>query len=632
MMSNLKQVEYLASGALKDVICDLCGNHRTSHMCFHEPDDQSICTRTTTVAGPGGAKTIPICGLAFCVICRGDESEERTRCPLHSSTQVTNSATLGETPLTQVMNPPNTPVKPQTLNILPCQDPGKRKQKKGHMSQAKNNQGNKNKVQQRAKKKRKSLKYKDQHIIAPFEFFVLDNFANMYSENDDVHDAKMTGQITQLHNKRKGTDYFITWDSSTKPSGFDMKHAQNNFKQSDSFKKQLKKARIDFDNSEKAGNPSGSDSEESTSSEKSELPLKQQLFANSKKTASINDQNLLRQISRNNIITCHTTMSQRSSEGVEDSQQSLHDYYAESSSDEENHDLSYTNAYAKNDTNDISDFDSDTDDDNVNDTLDEEDTSPIPSVSWKFEDFNGKNDTGLQPPGHMYDKKGTLRPDLLETGYENIFDCVSKAGGMDHDYFKRLTKNSNLYAGSKLKDGKFIGRNWSNITLGEMIRFHGIILKMSIDPRKFGSYETYFYDSKLKVNWSEYESIPITGMSTWAANVMTFDRFKQIRSAYHPESLDTTHDKCVQIRFTINKLNKASGETFIVGTEISFDEGGVAVRSNYCPVRQYNKDKPAPYRVDCFVTADAHEYFIIHLDIYQGKNDSNVGIEGDHAA
>ena len=33
---TFKKVEYLTSGALKDVLCDLCGNHRTSHLCFHE--------------------------------------------------------------------------------------------------------------------------------------------------------------------------------------------------------------------------------------------------------------------------------------------------------------------------------------------------------------------------------------------------------------------------------------------------------------------------------------------------------------------------------------------------------------------------------------------------------------------
>ena len=50
------------------------------------------------------------------------------------------------------------------------------------------------------------------------------------------------------------------------------------------------------------------------------------------------------------------------------------------------------------------------------------------------------------------------------------------------------------------------------------------------------------------------------------------------------------------------------------------------MRSRFCPVRQYNKDKPAKYRVDFFILADAGDYFIYHLDVYQGKNKANIDI------
>ena len=63
-----------------------------------------------------------------------------------------------------------------------------------------------------------------------------------------------------------------------------------------------------------------------------------------------------------------------------------------------------------------------------------------------------------------------------------------------------------------------------------------------------------------------------------------------------------------------------------MGVEASFDEGGVPMRSRYCPVRQYNKDKPDKYRVDFFILADAKHYFIYHLDVYQGKNKANIDI------
>ena len=51
------------------------------------------------------------------------------------------------------------------------------------------------------------------------------------------------------------------------------------------------------------------------------------------------------------------------------------------------------------------------------------------------------------------------------------------------------------------------------------------------------------------------------------------------------------------------------------------------MRSRYCPVRQYNKDKPDKFRVDFFVMADTKYYFIYHLDVYQGANKSNIDID-----
>ena len=108
---------------------------------------------------------------------------------------------------------------------------------------------------------------------------------------------------------------------------------------------------------------------------------------------------------------------------------------------------------------------------------------------------------------------------------------------------------------------------------------------------------------------------------------MTKARFMQIRGAFRPESSKTlVDDKCHQIRYVINKFNRAARETFLPGYALSFDEGGHACRSRYCPVRQYNKDKPDKYRVDFFILADAARYFICHIDVYQGKNGANIGV------
>ena len=56
-------------------------------------------------------------------------------------------------------------------------------------------------------------------------------------------------------------------------------------------------------------------------------------------------------------------------------------------------------------------------------------------------------------------------------------------------------------------------------------------------------------------------------------------------------------------------FNDKAKHVFNLGPNVSFDEGGVAMRSRYCPVRQYNKDKPEKFRVDFFIMADAKTLF-----------------------
>ena len=48
------------------------------------------------------------------------------------------------------------------------------------------------------------------------------------------------------------------------------------------------------------------------------------------------------------------------------------------------------------------------------------------------------------------------------------------------------------------------------------------------------------------------------------------------------------------------------------------------MRSRYCSVKQYLKDKLAKYKVDICILADSKDYFIYHLDVYPGKNKSDI--------
>jgi hypothetical protein len=182
---------------------------------------------------------------------------------------------------------------------------------------------------------------------------------------------------------------------------------------------------------------------------------------------------------------------------------------------------------------------------------------------------------------------------------------------------------------------------WTNISLKEMYHFLGIILKISIMERDAGGYPSYFAKENKKLYTGTLSSSYMTVVSDsagWAWKYMSIKRFKQIRSAFHPEkkAAGMGGDKCYQLRSAINHLNEASRRTFVPSGNLAFDEGGIACRSRLCPVRQYNKDKPDPYRVDFFVLADhlaghagfpnQHQdgYPILHLDVYQGANSANV--------
>jgi Transposase IS4 len=109
---------------------------------------------------------------------------------------------------------------------------------------------------------------------------------------------------------------------------------------------------------------------------------------------------------------------------------------------------------------------------------------------------------------------------------------------------------------------------------------------------------------------------------------MTLWRYKQIRSAFHPEdrSAGAAGDKAYQLRHAINNLNTAAANTKHIAENVAFDEGGSASRHRMNPIRQYNKDKPKKFRVDFFILACSLTYFIHHLDVYQGANATNVGI------
>ena len=66
---------------------------------------------------------------------------------------------------------------------------------------------------------------------------------------------------------------------------------------------------------------------------------------------------------------------------------------------------------------------------------------------------------------------------------------------MNIEFFRRIIAQSNKYARNDVYSRNStlcLGRKWENIHVSEMIRFLGILLRISLEPRKMGGYSSYF--------------------------------------------------------------------------------------------------------------------------------------------
>ncbi len=166
--------------------------------------------------------------------------------------------------------------------------------------------------------------------------------------------------------------------------------------------------------------------------------------------------------------------------------------------------------------------------------------------------------------------------------------------------------NSNNYIRERLIGNKFYGSDWKNITVEEMFHTFGMILKMSLVSIHLGGLKAYFNPiTKLYISCNE--AIELKTVDTnWTDDRLTYKRFLQIRAAIHPEDgTSEIGDKCHQLRAAIQFLNEHAKKSFILGRELSFDEGEIASKSRYNPVHQYNLSKLDKYCIDFFMLVNA---------------------------
>jgi Transposase IS4 len=153
-----------------------------------------------------------------------------------------------------------------------------------------------------------------------------------------------------------------------------------------------------------------------------------------------------------------------------------------------------------------------------------------------------------------------------------LYALVARLAAGSNDYFHRFKKplldRNQLWHGIK----------WTDITVEEMHKFLGILLRISLSPVDGGGYEAYFSKTNKILNPGDgAKQMEIDGTAGWAHKYMSLSPFKQIRGAFHPKEKAAGEggDKCYMLRHLINTCNTASKSSFHIPKDLAFDEGGV---------------------------------------------------------
>ena len=118
--------------------------------------------------------------------------------------------------------------------------------------------------------------------------------------------------------------------------------------------------------------------------------------------------------------------------------------------------------------------------------------------NWKWDQWKdiGDDESIEGPPEtDRYNGPHGLRKGVAKS-FDTVLQCVMNTTALSKMFFQRITSESNKYARNEMKKRNstlFIGHKWKNITVAEMIRFFGIMLRISMEPRKMGGVHIILY-------------------------------------------------------------------------------------------------------------------------------------------
>jgi Transposase IS4 len=489
------------------------------------------------------------------------------------------------------------------------------------------------------KVKRNTQSFANRFLIAKSDLFLNPVYSNQFNNPT----MELVGQVKACPRESNGRQYRIEWKHPL-PERLQREWLRCNLHATKELKEKLVVGMTAYDNSE-AGRKKAAMKEASTTKDKTRAQDKgdgvgnrdgderpsiqeeyrtpapvQYVTARAATVASIRTSSTISTLSQNSITSPENLVTRGG--------RTRRTNDLESSSDDgdelDEEDNMYNQEMSDMDYSDSEEEDDDEDDATSEHAYARDLLEVLDQIQWNFSPIDdGYNDAdGLA----TYNGPSCLKPRVAES-FNTPFECLEVCGGLDYEFVNRLARNSNEYVRKHLlpknRNGRLHGVPFVNITTEEMYHFLGITLRISLSPVDWGGYEAYFSSSNRRVMGLE-----ITGSDGFARHFMTLNRYKQIRSAFHPEdrSAGLGGDKCYQLRHAINTLNQAAMNTKFMGEDLTFDEGGIGSRHRMNPVRQYNKDKPQKFRVDFFILACSRSYFIHHLDVYQGKNAANINI------
>ena len=127
----------------------------------------------------------------------------------------------------------------------------------------------------------------------------------------------------------------------------------------------------------------------------------------------------------------------------------------------------------------------------IADLVDTEDENDYMSKEWtwiSWRDIGEDEEIPGPPENDQYNGPHGLKK-VIGDRFDTVLQCTMNTTTMNLKFFERLAAQSNKYARNDMKTRNstlYIGRKWENIRAGEMIRFFGIMLRISLEPRKMG--------------------------------------------------------------------------------------------------------------------------------------------------